>query len=82
MEERRKWKQRKERYRGRLLLGWVVREADTLFDVAFQAFYTGFEKDLLILVEVCEWVQGFLSSAGLFECQLIAGPEGQSNSYP
>ena len=69
---RRQLKQRKESLRGRLLLGWVVRKGDTLFDVAFQAFYTGLEEDFLVLIEVCEWVQGFLSATGLFECQYIA----------
>jgi hypothetical protein len=59
---------RKERQEGKLLLGWVVREADALCDVALQALYTGLKEDLFVLVEVCEWVQGFLSSGGLFSC--------------
>jgi hypothetical protein len=31
---------------GRLLLGWVMGEADTLRDIALQAFYSRFEKGL------------------------------------
>jgi hypothetical protein len=58
----------KERQKGKLLLGWVVGEADALCDVALQALYTGLKEDLLVLVEVCEWVQGFLCSGGLFNC--------------
>jgi hypothetical protein len=46
----------KRKLRGKLLLGWVVREFNTLGDVALQSFYTGLEEDLLVLIEVCEWV--------------------------
>jgi len=58
----------KERLRGKLLLGWVVCEVDTLLDVALEAFYAGLEEDLLARVEVWEWVEGFFSSGGLFAC--------------
>lgn len=46
-------------------MGWVVREADALCDVALQAFDAGFEERLFVLVEVCKWVLGFLGSGGL-----------------
>lgn len=55
--------------RGKLLLRWVVCECNTLLDVALQAFHAGLEEGLFVLVEVAEWVQGLLGSAGLFACQ-------------
>ena len=61
----------KGKQRGKLLLGWVVREFNTLGDVALQAFYTGLEEGLLVIIDVCEWVYGLLSTAGLFRCQLV-----------
>ena len=51
---------------GRLLLGWVVREGDALGDIALQAFYTGLEECLFILIEVAEWVVCLFSSGCLF----------------
>ena len=51
---------------GRLLLRWVVREGDALGDIALQAFYTGLEECLFILIEVAEWVLCLFSSGGLF----------------
>jgi len=51
---------------GRLLLRWVVREGDALGDIALQAFYTGLEECLFILIEVAEWVVCLFSSSGLF----------------
>ena len=47
---------------GRLLLRWVVREADAFCDVAFQAFYASFEERLFAVVEVGEWVVDFLGA--------------------
>lgn len=51
---------------GRLLLRWVMREANAFCDVALQAFYTGLEECLFVLVEIGEWVLGFLCSGCLF----------------
>jgi hypothetical protein len=50
---------------GRLLLRWVVREGDPLGDIALQAFYTGLEECLFILIEVAEWVVCLFSSGRL-----------------
>lgn len=50
-------------------MGWVVRECNTLLNVALQAFDAGLEEALLVLVEVGEWVLSLLSPAGLFDCQ-------------
>jgi hypothetical protein len=60
-----KEKQRMERQRGKLLLGWVMRERDSLGNIALQSLYSGLEEYLLGLVDVCEWVQGLLNSASL-----------------
>jgi hypothetical protein len=43
-----------------------VREGDALGDIALQAFYTGLEECLFILIEVAEWVVCLFSSSGLF----------------
>jgi len=51
--------------RGRLLLRWVVGEADTLCDVALETFHTGLEESLLVIIEVCEWVVNLLNTTGL-----------------
>jgi hypothetical protein len=50
---------------GRLLLRWVVCEADAFCDVTLQAFYASFEEGLFVLVEVGEWVVGLLCSGSL-----------------
>jgi hypothetical protein len=50
---------------GRLLLRWIVCEADALCDVALQAFYGGLEKSLFVFVEVVEWVVGLLCPRSL-----------------
>ena len=55
----------KERRRGRLLLRWVVRECNTLLDVALQAFHAGLKEGLLVLIEAGEWVVGLFSTASL-----------------
>ena len=44
-------------------------ECNALLNVPLQAFQTGLEESLLILIEVGEWVIGLLGSAGLFRCQ-------------
>ena len=64
-----------------LLLGWVVRECNTLLDVALQAFHAGVEEGLLVLVEVGEWVLGLFSPAGLFACQYYSANLGEGGSY-
>ncbi len=56
----------KERRVEILLLGWVVCEGDSFGDIALQAFYTGLEKCLLVLIEVGEWVLCLFSSSSLF----------------
>ncbi len=43
-------------------------EGDALCNVALQAFYSGLEESLFAVVEVCEWVERLLSTAGLFGC--------------
>ena len=44
-------------------------KCNTLLDVALQAFHSGLEEGLLVLVEAGEWVVRLLSSAGLVACQ-------------
>jgi len=56
---------------GRLLLGWVVGEVYALCDVALQAFYTGLEEGLLVVVEVCEGVECLLGSGCLFQISVL-----------
>jgi hypothetical protein len=52
-------------------LGWVVCECYALLDVALQAVHTGLEEGLLAIIEVGEWVVGFLCTVGLLICQYI-----------
>lgn len=59
------WGKEGETGGGRLLLWWVVCEADALCNVTLQAFHTGLEKGLFVLVEVGEWVIGLLCSGSL-----------------
>ena len=47
------------------LLGWVVDEADTGFDVGLETFDALLEELLLIVVCAAEDIDGFLSSVGL-----------------
>lgn len=49
------------------LLGRVLDEADTCFDVGLETFDGFLEELLLILVGAAEDVDGFLSSVGLVE---------------
>jgi hypothetical protein len=51
---------------GRLLLRWVVCEADALCDVTLQPFDAGLEKGLFVLIEVGKWVVGLLRPGSLF----------------
>lgn len=51
---------------GRLLLRWVVCEADALCDIALQAFYASLKECLFALVEVGQGVVCLLCAGGLF----------------
>ena len=59
------WGKEGEAGGGRLLLRWVVCEADAFCDVTLQAFYGSLEEDLFVLVEIGEWVVGLLCSGSL-----------------
>lgn len=50
---------------GRLLLRWVVGEADALCDIALKSFYTSLEEGLFVIIEVGEWVIDLLNTACL-----------------
>lgn len=69
------WKENKQKKQriggGRLLLRWVVGEADTLCDIALESFYTSLEEGLFVIIEVGEWVIDFLYTACLLK--LLAG---------
>jgi hypothetical protein len=51
---------------GRLLLRWVVCEADAFCNIALQAFYASLEECLFALVEVGKGVVCLLCAGGLF----------------
>jgi hypothetical protein len=53
-------------------LRWSIGKGNTLFDVALETIYTGLEEFLLVLVEVCERVNSFVSSACLLDCQQVS----------
>lgn len=50
---------------GESLCGWVMHEVDALLDIALQTLLAGFEKLLLVGVQLRQDVGSFLGSRGL-----------------